>query len=329
MVHLGHANGTVSLWSPNQGKPLVKMLTHKGAVSAIGMDRGGHVMATAGLDGQLKVWDLRTYKMTHAYRTDAPASTMAISDRGMLALGFGKKVQLWGSGALKAKQKDPYMNHELTAAVGRVSFAPFEDVLGVSHDAGFESVIVPGAGEPNFDSLEANPYETRRQRSEKEVQQLLEKLPPDTIVLNPEEIGGLRRAVSQQQRDKKTIMSLANNKGPVKQRKRMKGKGSASKRVRRKQTNVIDAKLQLAREQRAQREAEAKKRRQAKEIRTLLSLINHSNAFMMMPCPRRRDRTKLRNFLVRKAKDVKRHKNQQGKKRGSKKKKKKRRICTI
>jgi hypothetical protein len=46
-----------------------------------------------------------------------------------------------------------------------------------------------GAGEPNFDSYVANPYASLRERREQEVAQLLDKLQPDTIVLDPETIG--------------------------------------------------------------------------------------------------------------------------------------------
>lgn len=46
-----------------------------------------------------------------------------------------------------------------------------------------------GAGEPNFDSYVANPYASLRERREGEVAALLDKLQPDTIVLDPTTIG--------------------------------------------------------------------------------------------------------------------------------------------
>ena len=42
---------------------------------------------------------------------------------------------------------------------------------------------MPGAGEPNFDSFENNPFANLRQRRETEVQTLLTKLAHDTIAL--------------------------------------------------------------------------------------------------------------------------------------------------
>lgn len=41
IIHLGHPNGTVSLWSPNQKEPLVKMLCHRGAVRSLAVDKTG------------------------------------------------------------------------------------------------------------------------------------------------------------------------------------------------------------------------------------------------------------------------------------------------
>ena len=69
------------------------------------------------------------------------------------------------------------MSHlQPSCSIKTVKFCPFEDILGLGHDKGFSSIVIPGSGEPNFDSLEANPYETVKQRREKEVHDLLEKV---------------------------------------------------------------------------------------------------------------------------------------------------------
>jgi hypothetical protein len=57
-----------------------------------------------------------------------------------------------------------------------IHFTPFEDVMGIGHSQGVSSIIVPGSGEPNFDSFEANPYQTNKQLRESTVHSLLEKV---------------------------------------------------------------------------------------------------------------------------------------------------------
>ena len=146
-------------------------------------------MATTGMDGYVKCWDVRTFGMVHAYTTIRPADGLDISQNGLLSVGQGSHVQVWKD-ALQSKQRSPYMSHELPGRqVSECRFCPFEDVLGVGHSDGFASLAVPGSAFANFDSFEANPFQTKKQRQEAEVKTLLEKLRPEMITLDANFIG--------------------------------------------------------------------------------------------------------------------------------------------
>mmetsp|Transcript_48184 Transcript_48184/g.96089 ORF Transcript_48184/g.96089 Transcript_48184/m.96089 type:complete len:534 (-) Transcript_48184:236-1837(-) len=262
LVHLGHRNGTVTLWTPNMNEPVVKMLTHKGPVAAIAVDRSGHYMATSGRDGQLKVWDVRTYRPMHSYNTPRPATDLDISDRGMLAAVHGPSVQVFKDG-LARRTNGPYMTHLLPSCECETArFCPYEDLLGLGHSKGFCSMLVPGAGEPNFDSFEANPYETTKQRREAEVVSLLEKLPPSTIMLDPTRINTVDRNQKERQHEAKVahdarLAELAANK---KVKKKTRGRSKAARKVAKKQSNVIDEKRRERQEQLAERRKQIARR---------------------------------------------------------------------
>ncbi len=191
---VGHAKGVVNMWTPSMNEPVVKMLCHRGPVVSIAVNRAGTVMATAGLDSMVHVWDLRTHGKLHSVRTRRVAGQLDISQRGMLAVGDGTFVDVYGAGILSAPQPEPYMSvhtGDRREVVHSVRFCPYEDVLGVGRAGGFTSAVIPGCGEPNIDSFEANPFITRTQRREADVQALLDKAPPETIMLNPHELGAV------------------------------------------------------------------------------------------------------------------------------------------
>ncbi|KFO23119.1 WD repeat-containing protein 46 isoform X2 [Fukomys damarensis] len=244
VIHLGHSNGTVSLWSPSVQEPLVKILCHRGGLQAVAVDSTGTYMATSGLDHQLKIFDLRgTFRPLSARTLPQGAGHLAFSQRGLLAAGMGDVVNIWvgrGKASLPPLEQ-PYLTHRLAGPVHSLQFCPFEDVLGVGHSGGITSMLVPGAAEPNFDGLESNPYRSRKQRQEWEVKALLEKVPAELICLNPRALAEVD-VISLEQRKKERTERLGFDpeaKVPFQPKPKRKGRGSTASLVKRKK-KVLD-----------------------------------------------------------------------------------------
>ena len=65
--------------------------------------------------------------------------------------------------------------------------------------------LIPGSGEPNFDSFEVNPYASKKQKQEAEIQRLLDKLQPEMITLNPNLVGTIDTAPQKILRDEEKL----------------------------------------------------------------------------------------------------------------------------
>jgi len=249
ILHVGHQNGTVTLWSPNSTTPLVKLLAHRGPVRSMAIDREGRYMVSAGSDMKMAVWDIRAFKPVNTYFLRQPGASVAISDRNLTAVGWGTQVSVWRDLFSKAKVdqekvQSPYLGWGGEGQrLEKVQWCPFEDVLGIGHDKGFSSIIVPGAGEPNFDALEMNPYETTKQRQEGEVKSLLNKLQPGMISLDPNFVGNLDLASHSQRMAEKDLDRKPEDK-VEKLKNRGRGRNSALRRLQRKKggKNIIDEK---------------------------------------------------------------------------------------
>ncbi|TBU24403.1 BING4CT-domain-containing protein [Dichomitus squalens] len=200
VIHLGHQNGTVTLWTPNLPHPAVRLLAHLGPVASVSVDpsSAGRYMATAGQDGTVKVWDCRNWK--GAIRTWNARGGNAVIDwsqKGALGVATGGSVNVYTKPAIQtpfAPVVAPplYLTHPVPhRPLSSLKFCPFQDILTIGHSKGVSGILVPGVGEPNFDSSEADPFENKKARREREVKSLLDKIQPDAIVLDPDFIGSL------------------------------------------------------------------------------------------------------------------------------------------
>jgi len=253
VMNIGHKNGCVTMWAPNQNTSLVKMQCHAGPITSLAVDISGRYMVTTGRDSKLKIWDIRKYKELYSYFTPTPASTVDISQKGVVSAGCGGVVQMWKN-CWNEKQTKPYMQHFVKSqTIESTRFCPYEDFLGIGHSAGFASVVVPGCGEPNFDSFSANPFQTLKQRREGEVHALLDKIQPEMIQLDPTAIGTLNTQATDSNEDTNKYLEKSK-----KQKNKMRGKNTASKRVNIKQQNVWDKNRELMKEKVEQKESKQK-----------------------------------------------------------------------
>uniref|UniRef100_A0A8C2GK65 WD repeat-containing protein 46 n=1 Tax=Cyprinus carpio TaxID=7962 RepID=A0A8C2GK65_CYPCA len=271
VIHLGHPNGTVSLWSPNQKESLVKMLCHRGAVRSLAVDKTGTYMVTSGLDRKLKVYDIRAFKPLHSCFLPAGASCLSLSQRGLLSAATGEIVQVYQNVLGSNPVSKPYMAHRLRGQIWGLAYCPFEDVLGIGHGEGFTSMIVPGAGEPNFDALDTNPYRSHKQRQEWEVKALLEKVQPELIGLDPGQLSKVDQA-SFEQRHKEQVEALGFDplaKDKFKPRTKKKGRSSAGAIEKRKRKVAHEDQRDEIRQsvqERTEREKELKEKSNEKKL---------------------------------------------------------------
>jgi U3 small nucleolar RNA-associated protein 7 len=269
ILHVGHQNGTVTLWSPNSQTALVKALVQRGPVRSLAVDRQGRYMVSTGQDLKMNIWDIRMFKEVHSYSCHQPGSSVAISDRGLTAVSWGTTVSIWkglfdAATVDQGKVQSPYIKWGGDGRrIETVRWCPFEDVLGISHDKGFASIIAPGAGEPNFDAMEVNPYEDTKKRQETEVRALLNKLQPEMIALNPDFVGNVdtisdkkRQEERDSDRKPEDIIEKLKNRG--------RGRNSALRKYLRKKgrSNVVDEKRLKAEALQQERAARTKEKLQ-------------------------------------------------------------------
>ena len=262
IMHTGHLNGTVTLWSPATSRYLAKIHCHRGAaIQSLAISLDGRTMVTGAADRQIKVWDLRMYKERHRYVCiPGIPSSLDISQTGLLAVGHAGHATIWSAKALQIKVKDPYMHHAMPrcSPVETIRFRPFEDVCGIGHARGIDSIVIPGSGAAQLETNEynLNPAADAKQRQEAEVRALLDKLEPRMITLDTSMIGGIEEsnphARAERARDLEAEANARLRPNQKKPKTKKRGQSKIATQLRRKRKNVIDEntlKLKQAREE--------------------------------------------------------------------------------
>lgn len=232
LICVGDAKGVVSMWSPNAQQPLAKMLCHKQGIDACVVHPYGTYMATSCPDRSLKFWDIRQLAgPVHNLVLRHPAQYLSYSQRGLLAAAMGNVVEVYKESVNEIK---PYLRHKTSWNITSMQFCPYEDVLGIATAKNFSSLLVPGSAEANFDALEANPYQTKKQRREAEVKALLDKIQPELITLDPVAIAEVDVPTLKEKIEaKKKLLHVKPKEIDFKPRKtKAKGKGGTAKVIK-------------------------------------------------------------------------------------------------
>uniref|UniRef100_H2Z4C7 BING4 C-terminal domain-containing protein n=1 Tax=Ciona savignyi TaxID=51511 RepID=H2Z4C7_CIOSA len=253
VVLLGHHNGSVTMWTPNQKEPVVKMLCHNTAIRALAVDQCGNYLATSGQDRKMKIYDVRMFKPLHSYQLHTGPSNLCFSQRNLLAATCQNVVQIYKDPCV---QEHPYLTHRLRLPVEDVAFCPYEDVLGVGGSDSFVSLLVPGAGEANYDAFESNPNRSKKQRREWEVKALLEKIQPDMISLDPMVLSKVDHvSMERLRKDKEERMGFVEETAKFEPKHKNKGRSKSGNVEKRKQkVHGATIREQIKEEMKAKRE---------------------------------------------------------------------------
>nr|XP_013180882.1 unnamed protein product [Papilio xuthus] len=183
IIYTGHKNGIVSLWSPNSESYLAKIMTHKNMVSGLEIDRTGTYLYTTGVDASVNVWDIRnTYASVNSSKLFNAVSCTSLSQNGILAVSSKNNIKIYKDLEKKSSEDYLYLAHkEPGSRITSLCFRDYEDILTVGHMSGLNNLIVPGSGDPTYDSYESCPFDSKDQKREKEVKRLLDKIPYQLI----------------------------------------------------------------------------------------------------------------------------------------------------
>ncbi|KAI5168398.1 U3 small nucleolar RNA-associated protein 7 [Pancytospora epiphaga] len=176
VIYVGNTSGTATLWTPSNPTPIITVSCGVGCIGNMAVDREGTKMVVSGDGGRISYFDVReTYKPLNCINVGMPVSKLALSQRNTLSISSNSKLLFFND------FDKCFMKHNSKGKINSLEFCNHEDILAVGHSAGVSYLVVPGSGDPVYDSTETTPFMTSAQRKQVEVKRLLEKIPADLI----------------------------------------------------------------------------------------------------------------------------------------------------
>jgi U3 small nucleolar RNA-associated protein 7 len=208
-----------------------------------GFSSCGKYLATVGSDSSIKIWDIRrTYERVAEYFSPFAVSSMDISQKNIMALGGKTSVLMFKDWTKNAPERaQGYLKHidHKRRTIKSVEFVPYEDFLGVGMQGAFSSIVVPGSCHVDFDSFTHNVHGIKAQTRENKVHKLLEKLPMESIVLNPGQIGKVDPTSREVLDKEKELERREKNAQRIRNRKRKKRNKMQAHKFKQMQRNEI------------------------------------------------------------------------------------------
>lgn len=225
IVYTGDMKGVVSLWCPSAREPLAHVSCHNTPISALTVSSNNHTFLTSDINRTVKVWDTRNLgECLSTKKLRSSVAEISVSQKGIIALAMGTVCEIY----LKELTQQPYLRYPLSGNIKGLQFCPYEDILGISTNNEFASILVPGSAEANFDAFEANPYQSKSQKREAEVRRLLDKIPMEMINLKPNNVLEVNTISFKEKLEaKKKILYVKPQKMDFTPRQKKKSKNSA------------------------------------------------------------------------------------------------------
>ncbi|ELP85598.1 U3 small nucleolar RNA-associated protein, putative [Entamoeba invadens IP1] len=187
----GHRSGALTMWTPNMEEPIVAYATGSEPITKLASTRDGRRLAMT-IGNDVRFFETRMLKENTSLRIpcDEVVNRVAYSQRGLLAMSHGSVVDVYNENLQLVVSQRPCLSP--SDMVADIAFCPFEDFLAVGRYKGVSTLPIPGSGSSAFDIREQNIYEGERAFTEREVRNLLEKIPADMITMTPDIVGKMR-----------------------------------------------------------------------------------------------------------------------------------------